>query len=520
MSVTPENEHPLSRRRLLALLGASAVVPFVACTKTPSSPAIATAASSVGDAGLYYLTLHDVARRIEARELSPVDLTQRLLERIAAVDPSLKSYATVLHDQALADAQSAAQEIQAGRYRGPLHGVPVAVKDLCYTKGVRTMGGSAVLKNFVPDFDGTVVALLRDAGAVLLGKLTLTEGATAGYGPAMDVPRNPWNTDYWPGLSSSGSGVALAAGLCYAAIGTDTGGSIRYPSSANGVVGLKPTYGRVSRYGVLTFADSLDHVGPMGRTVADVAVIFDAIAGKDPHDQTTIEAPAPDASRWIGRGIRGLRIGVDRKYALEGIDQGDAAALEEALRVLARLGAQVVDVRMPDLASLLPTWQTIAGAELVEAHRATYPSRASEYGPYIREFLEGGTHVTPQQLAQARQARAAFNEQFVRVLESVDAMACPAGGAPAWRITRETQVGSLGAFHAAWSAAAPRAMDFTGPMNLAGTPAICLPSGFSPDGLPYSIQFAGRALSEPVLCRIAAAYEQATGWHNRHPRLA
>ena len=507
----------MSRRSALALLGASVVVPFAACKGAPSSHA--TVVGSASGEALRYASLRDVARRIAAREISPVDLAQRILDRIATLDPTLKGYATVMHDQALADAHAAEAEIQAGGYRGPLHGVPIAVKDLCYTKGVRTMGGSAVYKNFVPEFDGTVVSRLHAAGAVLLGKLNLTEGATAGYSPAFDVPRNPWNTDYWPGLSSSGAGVAVAAGLCFAAIGTDTGGSIRFPSSASGVVGLKPTYGRVSRYGVLPFAESLDHVGAMARSVADRAIMFDAIAGHDPSDPTSLDVPPPNAFRELGQGIRGLRIGIDRKYALERVDKGDAAAIEEALKVLAGLGAQVVDVRMPDLSSLLDAWQTIASAEIVQSHAATYPSRASEYGPYLREFLESGTRQTSAHLAQARKARAALTAQFNNLLDSVDAMACPAGGSPAFRITRETQIGPLGALHAAWSAAAPRAMDFTGPMDLAGTPAICLPSGFSADGLPYSIQFAGRRLSEPLLCRIAGAYEEATSWHARHPHV-
>ena len=515
MRVTLGSEPSMSRRSALALLGASIVVPFAACKAAGSSQA--TVGGSAGGEALHYMSLRNVARRIAARELSPVELTQRMLDRIAKLDPTLKSYATVMHDQALADAHAAAQAIQAGNYRGPLHGVPIAVKDLCYTKGVRTMGGSAVHRDFVPDFDGTVVSRLHAAGAVLLGKLNLTEGATAGYSPAFDVPRNPWNTDYWPGLSSSGAGVAAAAGLCFAAIGTDTGGSIRFPSSANGVVGLKPTYGRVSRYGVLPFAESLDHVGPMARSVTDVTIMFGAIAGHDPSDPTSLDAPPPNAFRDLGQSIRGLRIGIARSYALEGVDKGDATAIEEALKVLTGLGAQVVEVRMPDLSSLLDAWQTIAGAEIVQAHAATYPSRASEYGPYLREFLDSGARQTSQHLAQARRARAALTAQFTSLLESVDAMACPAGGSPAWRVSRETQVGPLGAFHAAWSAAAPRAMDFTGPMDLAGTPAICLPSGFSVDGLPYSIQFAGRRLSEPLLCRIASAYEEATGWHDRHP---
>jgi len=510
--------HLLSRRRALALLGGSAVVPFAGCNTSGTPSSAATTAAVHGEA-LEFMTLRDVARRISAREVSPADLTQRTLDRIAALDPTLKSYATVMHDQALADARAAEQEINTGHYRGPLHGVPIAVKDLFYTKGVRTMGGSAVYRDFVPAFDSTVVSKLRDAGAVLLGKLNLTEGATAGYSPSFDVPRNPWNIEYWPGLSSSGSGVAVAAGLCFGATGTDTGGSIRFPSSACGIVGLKPTYGRISRYGVLTFADSLDHMGPMARSVADVAIMLDAMAGSDRRDPTALDVPPPNAQREVGRTIRGLRIGIDRKYALESVDPGDAAALDDALQVLAALGAEIVDVRMPDLSTLLPTWQTIAGAEMLHAHQASFPSRAGEYGPYVREFLTAASQITPERLAGARKARVALTAGMNAVLESVDAMACPAGGAPAWRVTRETQVGALGAFHAAWSAAQPRAMDFVGPMDLAGTPAICLPSGFSANGLPYSLQLAGRRLSEPLLCRIAAAYERATRWHDRHPTI-
>lgn len=503
----------MSRRRALGVIGSGALVPF---TRWPRS----TPSASDSAEALHYMSLRDVAQRLAARELSPVALTQHLLDRIARYDRVLESYATVTRAQALADARTAEREIRAGHYRGPLHGVPIAVKDLFYTKGVRTMGGSLVHKDFVPRVDATVVSKLRDAGAVLLGKLNLTEAATAGYSPTFGVPRNPWNLEYWPGLSSSGSGVATAAGLCFASLGTDTGGSIRFPSSANGIVGLKPTYGRVSRDGVLAFAASLDHVGPMAKTVADVAILFDAIAGHDPKDETSLDAPPPNAFSELTQSIRGTRIGIDRTYALEGVDRGEAASIEDALRVLGSRGAQIVDVRMPDLSTLLDTWQTIAAAEMVQAQAATYPSRASEYGLYMRTFLETGARVTPEQLARARRTRETLRAQFDAVLETVDAMACPAGGAPAWRVTRAVQTGPLAALHAAWSAAAPRAMDFTGPMDLAGTPAICLPSGFSPDGLPYSLQLAGRRLSEAMLCRIAAAYEDATSWHTRHPNLA
>ncbi|WP_299543647.1 amidase [Phenylobacterium sp.] len=465
------------------------------------------------------MSLRAVARRIAAREVSPIDLTRRMLARIAMVDPVLKSYATVMGDQAIADAEKAASEIAAGRYRGPLHGVPIGIKDLCYTKGVRTMGGLAVRRDFVPSEDATVVTRLRTAGAVVLGKTNLSEGAAAGYNPAMDVPLNPWNHDRWPGMSSSGSGVALAAGLCFGAVGTDTGGSIRNPSSANGVVGLKPTYGRVSRFGVMPMAPSLDHVGPMAREVADVAILFDAMAGRDPADPTSLDAPPAEAVKALGGGVRGLRIGVDRAYALVHTDAGQARAIEAALKVLERQGAVITPVRMPDLSDLVPTWAAICGAEIAAAHAATYPSRAAEYGPYLREFLETGASVTPQELAAARRRRAQLTAQMDALLDTVDAMAGPAGGDPAWPITHALQTGPLPAYHRAWGAAQPRSAEFTMPMDLAGAPAICLPCGVSADGLPYSIQFTGRRLSEALLCRVAFAYEQATDWHNRHPQV-
>jgi amidase len=466
-----------------------------------------------------YLSLGETARRIATRELSPVDLTRDMLARIAAIDPVLKSYATVMADAALADAEAAAREIAAGRYLGPLHGMPLGIKDLCWTKGVRTMGGLAVRRAFVPEQDAAVVTRLRRAGAVVLGKLNLSEGAAAGYNPVMDVPLNPWNHDRWPGLSSSGSGVALAAGLCFGAVGTDTGGSIRMPSSADGVVGLKPTYGRVSRYGVMAMAPSLDHVGPMAREVADVAVLFDVMAGHDPRDATSLDAPPANAVQALTMGVRGLRLGVDRDYTFRGLDAGEAAALAAALKVLEDQGARIVDVRMPDVSDAQATWITICGAEMAVAHVETYPSRAAEYGPYLRDFLAGGLAVTPDQLAAARRRRAAFSAEMETLLATVDVMAGPASDAPAWPITHALQTGPLGAYHQAWGAAQPRSAEFTMPMDLAGVPAICVPCGFSPDRLPYSIQFTARRLGEAMLCRVAHAYEQATDWRRIHPPL-
>ena len=475
---------------------------------------------------LHFLSLQEIAGRIAAREISPVELTQRMLDRIAKVDATLKSYATVMAEHALAAARAADQEIKAGTYRGPLHGVPIAVKDLCYTKGIRTMGGTPVLRRFVPDVDATVVSRLYDAGAVLLGKLNLTEGAMAGYHPSFDVPLNPWDRSRWAGTSSSGSGVATAAGLCFGALGTDTLGSIRFPSSANGIVGLKPTYGRVSRFGVLALAESLDHVGPMARRVADVAIMFDAIAGEDPRDSTSLRESTPNTYSDIGRGVEGLRIGLDREYALTGVDSGQAASIEQALKLLASLGARIVEIQMPSLTGLVEASHLLCSAEAVAAHGANYPSRAQEYGPFFREFLQLGARATDAQLTSAKTRRAEFAARVHAVLADVDAIACPAGGSPAFPITRETQYGSMTALNASMmkilAASNPplkMGMVFALPASLAGTPAICLPSGYSPEGLPYSIQFVGRRLSEPVLCRIAHAYEQTTSWHARHPTV-
>ena len=494
----------VSRRRLIMTAVASATYAGAARATVPFEP---------------YLSLRETARRIATRELSPVDLTRDMLARVAAVDPVLKSYATVMADSAMAEARAAAREIAAGRYRGPLHGIPIGVKDLCWTKGVRTMGGLAVRRSFTPQEDATVVNRLRAAGVVVLGKTNLSEGAAAGYNPAMDVPLNPWNHDRWPGMSSSGSGVAVAAGLCFGAVGTDTGGSIRMPSSANGVVGLKPTYGRVSRYGVMAMADSLDHVGPLAREVTDAALMFDAMAGHDARDPTSLRAGPANAAMALGGGVRGLRIGLDREYAFKGIDAGEARALEVALKVLEGEGARIVEVRMPDVSDVPQFWSVICGHEMATAHAATFPARAAEYGPYLRTMLADGAAVTPEQLAAARMRRAALTARMTALLATVDVLAGPASDSPAWPITHALQVGPLGDFHRAWGAAQPRSAEFTMPMDLAGVPAICLPCGFSPEGLPYSLQFTGRRLSEAMLCRVAYAYEQATDWRSRHPPL-
>ena len=417
----------MTRRRALAALGATALAPFAACSGEPPAPTAVAGTAALE--GSHWLGLQEIRRKIASREVSPVALTQHMFDRIRRVDANLKSYATLMEDQAMAAAAEAEREINAGKYRGPLHGVPVAVKDLCYTRGVRTMGGAKVLKDFVPDEDATVVARLHSVGAILLGKLNLTEGAMGGYNPEFGIPLNPWNADRWPGASSSGSGTATAAGLCFAAIGTDTGGSIRYPASANGLVGLKPTYGRVSRYGVLALSPSLDHVGPIARSVADAAILFDAIAGNDPKDPTSLTDPSPSALAEVGKNIEGLRIGIDRDYASKGIDPGQVASIEEALKVLTGLGARIVEVRMPDITGMRNMWLAICAPEALAVHKSNYPSRAAEYGPYFRDVLAMGAAIPPPAVAGAQAWRAKFTTGFTTLLDSVDVMACPAGGA-------------------------------------------------------------------------------------------
>ena len=505
----------LSRRELLAVLGGGAMV-SIQSSCSPAPTPIPT--NNVDRGPRHYLSLREVARLIETREVSPVELTQMMLDRIDTLDVRLHSYARVMGDHALAAAGAAESEIQSGGYRGPLHGVPIAVKDLCYTKGVPTVGGLKVLSDFVPDFDATVVSKLEAAGAVLLGKLNLTEGAMAGYHRDFDIPVNPWGEELWAGVSSSGSGVATAAGLCFASLGTDTGGSIRFPAMANGIVGLKPTYGRVSRYGVLPLAESLDHVGPMTRSVADAAIVLEAIAGLDPNDPTSLEAPVPNMLRELDLGVEGVRIGFDRAYALDGVDPGLARAIETAVQELERLGAEVVEVEVPDVSEVLAAWPVICAAEAVEAHRENYPSRADEYGAYFREFLEVGVRVSEADLANARQVRVEFSERFRATLSSVDALACPAAGAP-FAVPPGLQYGSLTEWNQAIAdfgfEKAPTS--FTFPHDFAGTPGLALPCGFSDEGLPYTMQLAGSSLSESMLCRIGHAYEEATEWHGRHP---
>ncbi|MCY4617858.1 MAG: amidase [Chloroflexi bacterium] len=453
---------------------------------------------------LAYATIEELAPRIASGDLSPVELTQMQLDRIEAADDRLKSYATVMADSALAEAQRASEEIAAGNYRGPLHGVPIAVKDLCYTTGVRTMGGTKVLEDFVPDFDSTVVARFKEAGAVLLGKLNLTEGAMAGYNRARQVPVNPWASDRWTGVSSSGSGVATAAGLCYASLGSDTGGSIRGPSASCGIVGLKPTWGRVSRYGVLDLAQSLDHVGPMCRSTWDCAATFEVIAGNDPNDPTTLPEPAPAMLDGIDRGVAGMRIGYDRRYATEDVIPPIAEAVAASVETLASLGAEIVDVELPDFGTYMPDWPTLCSVEALYAHLDNYPSRASDYGNWFGAWLELGSSISATEYAAACIRREELRGLLARCFADIDMLACPAQGTLPHQVTEDMMYDDTpGEFQ--WSR-----LQYTAPWDMNRAPTLTLPNGWGEHGLPIALQLVGPLGSEKALCRAGYAFEQAT----------
>jgi amidase len=458
-------------------------------------------------------SLTEVAALIERREVSPVELTNAMLARIERLDGTLHGYLTVTAERALASARTAEAELARGVRRGPLHGVPIGVKDLCATRGVRTTCASGVFAQRVPDADATVVRRLEAAGAVLLGKLNLTEFALMGYHPSLPRPRNPWDLRRDTGGSSSGSGVAVAAGLCFAAIGTDTGGSIRLPSAWCGVVGLKPTYGRVSRAGVFPLAASLDHVGPMTRRVADAAAMLDAMAGFDPDDPTTLREPPPRCAAAIGGDVRGIRIGWDMRFIADGAHPAAVDAVQHAVRVLAAQGAEVVDVEVPPVDAVLPAWPVLCGAEAAAAHAATFPSRAADYGPSFRAFLDYAATLRGQDYARCHEARMIWSGRLRGVFERVDAITCPSMFMTA---PPADVIDPYGPFTLDFVPF----LRFVAPFNFSGSPTLSVPCGFTDGGLPYSLQLVGRHGDEALLCRLGHVYEQATEWHRRRPPVS
>jgi amidase len=459
---------------------------------------------------VWHLDLKSASRALQKREVSSVALTRTMLSRIAALDPALHAYATVTADLAMAQAARADAEIAAGTQRGPLHGVPIAVKDLCYTAGIPTAGGMVIHQGFRPAHDATVVTRLAAAGAVLLGKLQLTEGAFGAHHPEVVRPVNPWNAAGWTGVSSSGSGVATAAGLCFGSLGTDTGGSIRFPATANGVTGLKPTWGRVSRYGVFELAGSLDHIGPITRSAFDAAAMLGAIAGVDPNDPTASPESVPDYVSTIEDGVPGIRIGIDRALISGGAEDAVVHVVESAAKELEVLGARIVPVNVPSLVTVPDTWRSACAVEAAVAHEATFPAQADRYGPVLRGLLERGRALDGQAVAKCWTARLLFRGALISLMRDIDLLLMPAMNRAS--LTWE-QVEALRLDTVEQNAR----LRFTAPFDISGSPTITLPGGFTPDGMPIGFQLVGRHFEEALVLRAGHAFQRATDWHTRRP---
>ena len=458
-------------------------------------------------------SLVEVAKLIARKEVSPVELTEAMLARIAAIDPRIHSYLLVTPEHALAQARAAEKDIMAGHYRGRLHGVPLALKDLINTTDIATTCASTILKHFKPSYDAAVVERLDAAGAVMLGKLNLTEFALYGYHPSYTPPNNPWKLDHWAGVSSSGSGAATAASLCYGALGTDTGGSIRFPSAACGVVGIKPSFGKVSRYGVFPLADTLDHIGPMARTVADAAYMLQVLEGRDPRDGATRTDPPGDYTKALLAGAHGLRIGLDRSYSTTDTDPRMSEALFRAIDRMVELGAEVVELNSPELADAAHHWLAICAVDALIGHKDFYPAHAADYGPVFRSLLDHGAQVSAVEYARAERERQSTRALLDELLVGIDVIACPAAPTPA---AAQKDFPPQTVMPAELVAPLVR---FAAPTNFSGHPSITLPNGFTDDGLPLAMQFIGRHGDEASIIRAAAAYEGATDWHKRRPVL-
>ncbi len=432
-----------------------------------------------------------------------------MLDRIERLDKRLLSYATVTHETALAQARDAETMIMRRQILSPLHGVPIALKDLCYTKGIVTAAGMPMMRHFVPTYDATVVKRLREAGTVLLGKLTMTEAAFADHHPDVRPPINPWHSDHWSGASSSGSGVAVAAGLCFAAIGTDTGGSIRFPSAANGVTGLKPTWARVPVHGAFELAASLDHIGPMARTANDCGVMLGLIAGADPNDSVALHAPVPDYLSGDNTQLGGLRIGFDPDYC-DGLDADMHRAVQSAYQVLKSLGADVRHVHFPDASDAVADWGTACAAETAVAHEPWHPEKKHLYGPGLGGLIEFGRSISAVEMQKIWLRRRAFTGAVRGFFQNCDLLLIPAQ--PMASPTRE-QMAVIGTVPSELA----RLIKFTAPFDMTGNPTITLPAGFTAKQTPVAIQLVSAHLDEATLIRAGSAFQRVTDWHSRVP---
>lgn len=457
------------------------------------------------DAELAYLSVAEMSALIQRKTVSPVEVVKAILSRVDALDTYLNSYITVCADTALAEAEQAEGEIAKGAYRGPFHGIPISHKDISLTQGVHTTAHSRVLLDFIPTEDATHVSRLKGSGMILLGKTNLTEFA-CGAMELFGLPRNPWNLEYYAGGSSGGSASALAAGLAVAATGTDTGGSIRVPASWCGIVGLRPTFGRVSRYGVLPLSWSMDQVGPMARTVADCALLMSVMAGYDPRDPTSATVPVPNFTSSLDKGLHGLVLGVPQNYFLEGLDPDVETAFRETLRTFEGLGAEIEPVNVPHACDLRPVWEVILTVEAFAEHAATLRRHYSDYGTKTRRRLASGAFYTAADYQHALRIRALWIQDVRSALSSVDALLTPTVPTTAFTVKAQLDV-------------PPDCGQFTRPFSLSGNPALSLPCGFSEDGLPIGLQIVGRPFDENLIFQVGTGYEMATTWHERRAPL-
>ncbi len=461
-------------------------------------------------------TVTSLAKALRKKEISPVEITRAYLERIKAFDSKINSFITLLPGEALRAARRAEKEIITGKYHGPLHGIPFAAKDLFFTEGIRTTCGSKIMKNFVPPFNATVIDRLQAAGAILLGKLNMHEFAygTTSVNPHYGPVRNPWDRERVPGGSSGGSAAALASSFVPLTLGTDTGGSIRIPSALCGTAGLKPTFGRVSKYGVYPLCWTLDHPGPMTRCVADLAVAMNVLAGLDPLDPFTSSIPVPDYAKGLSRSLRGVKMGVPGTYYFDRLEPEVGAAVRKAIQVCRGLGAAVRKISIP----LLPEASIAAFIILLAEGAATlekwHRTRPMDLGDDVRSRLNLGAAVTAAQYLKAQAVRSRVRETFSRVFQEVDVILSPQLPITAPRLNQ----GSV-----SWgkeTEAVPSALTrFTRIYNLVGIPSLSLLCGFSSAGLPIGLQIAGKPFDEATVLKVGHAYESNTPWKDRHPSL-
>ena len=462
---------------------------------------------------IVFLDLLEVGRRIQSGLIRSAEVTELMLARIESLDPKLKSYVTVTGDAAREQARNADAEIAAGHIRGALHGVPVAVKDLLWTVGAPTSHGMPIHRDFRSAENATVVDRLLDSGAVLLGKLQQTEGAYGAHHPSIAAPVNPWGESLWSGVSSSGSGVAPAAGLCFASIGTDTGGSIRYPAAANGITGIKPSWGRVSRYGAFELAGSMDHIGPLARSTADAAAVLQAMAGADSRDPTASLAPVPDYLAMMTRGVRGLRVGIDRRWTIDAADDATGKCLLGALDSLQRLGAQIETVSFPAPEQGVEDWVPLCAVETALAHADTFPSRREEYGPSLAALIELGSGMRATDYQRLLARRSELRGRVDALFGDVDLLLVPVAARAGVTVDQMSKLGDdLQLFS--------DMMRYTTPFDLTGHPTITLPGGRTPNGAPVGFQLVAGQFREDLLVRAGWAYQQVTRWHLQHPDIS